>query len=95
MPIWIGWLQYFSFINWGFQGLIINEFSGKTMNCNDIPENQACLTTGSEVLSRYSFDRFTEAECILAIFFIGISFHLLAYLSLRRNKPTYQNIENN
>ena len=95
MPIWIGWLQYFSFINWGFQGLIINEFSGKTMNCNDIPENQACLTTGSEVLSRYSFDRFTEAECILAIFFIGISFHLLAYLSLRRNKPTYQNIESN
>ena len=74
---------------------IVNEFSGKTMNCNDIPENQACLTTGSEVLSRYSFDRFTEAECILAIFFIGISFHLLAYLSLRRNKPTYQNIESN
>ena len=93
IPKFISWLQYFSFINWGFQGLIINEFTGKNMNCNDIQDSQACLTTGNDVLSRYSFDKFSEAECTLCLWSIGIFLHIIAYISLRRNKPQYQQIE--
>ena len=93
MPVWISWLQYFSFISWGFQGLIINEYADKSLKCFDIEETEPCLTTGKQVLSRYSFDVYTKTECILFIFLIGILFHILSYLVLRFRKPKYQNIE--
>ena len=93
MPVWISWLQYFSFISWGFQGLIINEYADKSLKCFDIEETEPCLTTGKQVLSRYSFDVYTKTECILFIFLIGILFHILSYLVLRFRKPKYQSIE--
>ncbi len=93
MPVWISWLQYFSFISWGFQGLIINEYADKTLECFDIEETEPCLTTGKQVLSRYSFDVYTKTECILFMFLIGILFHILSYLVLRFKKPKYQPIE--
>jgi ABC-type multidrug transport system ATPase subunit len=93
MPLWISWLQYFSFISWGFQGLIINEYADKTLECFDIEETEPCLTTGKQVLSRYSFDVYTKTECILFIFLIGVFFHILSYLVLRFRKPKYQHIE--
>jgi ABC-type multidrug transport system ATPase subunit/ABC-type multidrug transport system permease subunit len=93
MPIWISWLQYFSFISWGFQGLIINEYTDKTLECFDIKETEPCLTTGKQVLSRYSFDVYTKTECIIFLVLIGIFFHILSYLVLRFKKPKYQHIE--
>jgi hypothetical protein len=93
MPVWISWLQYFSFISWGFQGLIINEYADKTLECFDIEETEPCLTTGKQVLSRYSFDIYAKKECILFMFLIGILFHILSYLALRFKKPKYQQIE--
>lgn len=93
MPIWISWLQYFSFISWAFQGLIINEYADKTLECFDIEETEPCLTTGKQVLSRYSFDVYAKKECILFMFLIGILFHILSYLALRFKKPKYQQIE--
>ena len=65
MPIWISWLQYFSFISWAFQGLIINEYADKSLKCFDIEETEPCLTTGKQVLSRYSFDVYKKMECII------------------------------
>jgi len=93
MPIWISWLQYFSFIGWGFQGLIINEYADKSLKCFDIEETEPCLTTGKQVLSRYSFDVYTKMECIIFLALIGVFFHILSYLALRFKKPRYQEIE--
>ena len=93
MPVWISWLQYASFMSWAFQGFIINEYTDKTLECFDINENEPCLTTGEQVLSRYSFDVYSKIQCMIFLAVIGISFHILSYLVLRYKKPKYQQIK--
>ncbi len=89
IPVWISWIQYISFINWGFQALSINEYKGKTLECLDTND---CLTTGEEVLERFSFTEFSKEECITYLLLVGISFHILAYLVLRFKRPKYQKV---
>lgn len=55
VPKGAGWIQEISFIRWGFQSLVINEFTGLTLTCDDIRPGEPCVRTGEEVLARLSF----------------------------------------
>ncbi len=51
LPIGSEWVKYLSLVYWGFQALIINEFSGATFVCDQV----GCVTSGDKVIERYSF----------------------------------------
>lgn len=49
IPDWWIWLYWWSFFHYTFQALMVNEFSGATFVCGNVPP-QACITTGEQVL---------------------------------------------
>lgn len=55
MPVWIGWLRWFSFATYGYCGLLVNEWSGNDIPCAETvslqigPQN-LCPLPGDEVL---------------------------------------------
>ena len=82
LPAGSEWVQYISFIRWSFQALLINEFTGRTFDCDDFP---GCEKTGSDVLTSLSFANQDLYTCVWALVVIMLSAFFLAYLLLLLN----------
>jgi len=89
IPIWLRWLSNLSYVRWAFMAFAINEFKGAKFHCDS---DEACLSTGEEVLKRMSFDTYTLGEAIRNVILLFIGFHLLAYIFLRVNRAKYMNV---
>ncbi|XP_038077378.1 protein white-like [Patiria miniata] len=82
IPVWLGWFSYLSWFRFGFEALLINEWS----NIDEIecPSNWTapCIEDGQMVLEAFSFkeSHFGMDLYCLAILFIG--FRLLAFIIL-------------
>mmetsp|Transcript_13189 Transcript_13189/g.20493 ORF Transcript_13189/g.20493 Transcript_13189/m.20493 type:complete len:434 (-) Transcript_13189:88-1389(-) len=56
MPVWMGWLKWFSFATYGYCGLLVNEWSGNNVPCAEsvtlqIGPQDVCPLPGDEVLT--------------------------------------------
>ncbi|XP_022079982.1 protein white-like [Acanthaster planci] len=82
IPVWLGWFSYLSWFRFGFEALLINEWS--QIDDIECPVNWTtpCVDDGQMVLETLSFSEshFLMDLCCLAILFVG--FRLLAFLAL-------------
>jgi len=85
VPVWLSWLKYLSWFLYGFQALLINQWSDvKDIQC---PSNTTlpCLTTGEQVLKQQAFEEDTFLRNILMLGVLAVSIRILAYLALLMN----------
>lgn len=54
LPVGSVWVRNLSLVYWGFQALVINEFSGATFNCANSATG-ACITSGNQQITSLSF----------------------------------------
>jgi ABC-type multidrug transport system ATPase subunit len=85
----ISWIQYISFINYAFKGLMQNEFKGLVFCPND---PQACtFTTGAQVIAFYQAGTPPVWVNFVVIFGFGILFKFLGFIFLWiRARPARQ-----
>jgi len=82
VPVWLSWLKYLSWFLYGFQALLINQWSDvKDIQC---PSNTTlpCLTTGEQVLKQQAFEEDTFLRNIIMLVVLAVSIRILAYLAL-------------
>ncbi|KAJ9466210.1 Protein white [Diplonema papillatum] len=48
IPDWLEWLHKAAFVKWSYDALVVNEFEGRTLDCN--PATEACFVTGDAVI---------------------------------------------
>lgn len=79
IPIYLIWLKYISFFKYAFENMMIIEWSGRNINC----QNNCYLSTGDDVLEFYNIneDNF-ELNFIILILFC-IFFRLITYFILK------------
>merc|ERR1711915_1017273 len=82
VPVWLSWLKYLSWFLYGFQALLINQWSDvKDIQC---PSNTTlpCLTTGEQVLKQQAFEEDSFLRNIIMLVVLAVSIRILAYLAL-------------
>ena len=86
IPIWIRWAQYLSFVKFGFDSLLINEFEGRTFTQDPDFDSQWTGTpiTGEEILQGFSLLEDVYIN-VLILFGYGLLFRTFAYLTLKIN----------
>eukprot|EP00039_Didymoeca_costata_P012262 m.175979 g.175979 ORF g.175979 m.175979 type:complete len:161 (+) comp15434_c0_seq27:1932-2414(+) len=83
--IWPGFqfIEVFSFIQYCFTALCINEFAGLKFACDAGQDSTYCLVTGEQVLTQAGMSGRTVAGEIGKLFALAVLFRILAYLLLR------------
>jgi ABC-type multidrug transport system ATPase subunit len=84
IPPYFIWLEWISFVKYGFNGLMRNEMEGLTFTCNPSSPN-ACLSTGEDVLALYGLDdpEISVGTSIIALAICIVVFRFLGYLGLK------------
>ena len=59
VPVWLSWLKYLSWFLYGFEALLVNQWSGVlNISCpSEVNSNLPCLTTGEQVLDTLAFEK--------------------------------------
>ncbi|KAK5645431.1 hypothetical protein RI129_006731 [Pyrocoelia pectoralis] len=85
LPSYISWTKYLSWIMYATESLTIVQWEGvHNITCETENEDIPCLTTGSEVMERYSFSFDNLNRDLWNMFIIGVIFHVLSFLCLYR-----------
>ncbi|XP_065199289.1 protein white-like [Sycon ciliatum] len=72
-PDYVVWLEAISFLRWGFEVAMVNEFQEEFLqNCTGVNPTQLCFNNGSQVLERFGLDTGVSS--------IGRNFGILAAL---------------
>ncbi|KAB0792488.1 hypothetical protein PPYR_04282 [Photinus pyralis] len=80
IPKYFRWISYLSWIRYGFEGLMVNQWEGVNhINCT---ENMACPQNGTMVLDTYSLSESDVTTACLSLLGLTCLFRLIAYLSL-------------
>jgi hypothetical protein len=82
IPIWLSWLEVFSFFQYAFVGLLRVQFEGQKFSCQ---QSNLCLATGEAVLADMGVDGddrnfWYEFGKVMAL---TVFFRTAAYFSLR------------
>lgn len=79
IPIYLIWLKYISFFKYAFENMMILEWEGKSIDCDD----NCYLTNGNEVLEFYNIDkRYFRINFIILLLF-SIFFRFITYFILK------------
>jgi ABC-type transport system involved in multi-copper enzyme maturation permease subunit len=84
IPPWFIWVYWISFFHYGFEALMLNEFSGTTFNCPDAPA--LCqFPNGNAIIENLSLTNPSSHPWIDIAILVGIIIVLraLTYVSLR------------
>lgn len=92
IPVWLRWLSNFSIIQWSFAAYVVNEFTGRTFDCDDISDADGCTETGDQVIERLSFQELKLWENILYLFALTVGFHLVAFTILSVGGTNYMQV---
>ena len=59
VPVWLSWLKYLSWFLYGFEALLVNQWSGVlNISCpSEVNTNLPCLTTGEQILDTLAFEK--------------------------------------
>ena len=102
IPIYFVWLQYISFMKYGFIGIILNldennvkammlnEFQGLELRCKDsqyIEPGHVCpVPNGDIALKGFDMDGFTVGSACGALIAISFFFRIVGYIGIRLRK---------
>jgi ABC-type multidrug transport system permease subunit len=92
IPVWLRWIKYLSHLYWGFMGLTINNFAGRSgWKCPPvaIELNPNCELEGDEIVRQFGFDPSQLWLAFVGMLALIFAFNGLGYLMLRRSKPKY------
>ncbi|KAJ3173030.1 Hydroxyacid-oxoacid transhydrogenase, mitochondrial [Geranomyces variabilis] len=78
------WIQWISLIRYTYGAYMQNEFNGLQLNCGGATGGVRCTPNGSEVLSLQGLDSPSLGICILILLALGVTFHFLAAMVLRK-----------
>lgn len=92
IPVWLRWISNLSVIQWAFGAYILNEFTGKTFDCDDISGTDGCTETGEQVIELLSFEDHVLWENFLYLFALTIGFHALAFTILSLGGIKYMQV---
>eukprot|EP00761_Pharyngomonas_kirbyi_P004435 gb/GECH01004440.1/.p1 GENE.gb/GECH01004440.1/~~gb/GECH01004440.1/.p1 ORF type:complete len:738 (+),score=196.21 gb/GECH01004440.1/:1-2214(+) len=85
IPDYFIWIEYTSFIKYGFEIFVVNEFDGLTFECPSSSNGEPvrCVETGDEVISNLGFENVNIWVNTGILIGMGFVFRLLSYLCLR------------
>ncbi|KAL9649908.1 hypothetical protein ABK040_011381 [Willaertia magna] len=83
IPMYFIWIYYASFFKYGFEALVLNEFTGMTITCD--PGEYCTYKTGEDVIAFYSMTTVISNIWIdiAFIYAISIVYRILAYFIMR------------
>ena len=77
IPTWFSWLQYLSPFKYGFEMLVVNEFTGLPIDCE--PSVPICpISSGDDVLTYFGLTVRNIGVGIVALLVISFGLHILA-----------------
>ena len=79
IPIYLIWLKYISFFKYAFENMMILEWEGKNIDCNE----NCYLTNGDEVLEFYNIDKRYFRINFLILLLFSIFFRFITYFILK------------
>ncbi|KAK8393903.1 hypothetical protein O3P69_006917 [Scylla paramamosain] len=82
LPWFIGWLKYLSWYRYGVEVLTVIQWSGITNITCEMPPGVPCITTGEEVIRKYSFRPSYVASDFALVVLICCCLHLLSFTAL-------------
>jgi len=86
LPIVANWIPYLSMFKWGFEALMINEFTGLEFECD--PSGN-CQKYGEEVLEFVGFGHHTTNYAVFGLGMLLVAYLFCAFLILHFNVMTY------
>jgi len=92
IPNWLIWLYYLSLFKYGFEVLVINEFSNAVLTCLPselVGPTLICpVTSGIQVLQTLSLQKTVLYLDVLVLVGLVFSYRILGYVTIRwLNKP--------
>lgn len=90
MPSWISWVKWFSFATYGYCGLLVTEYDGRSIPCADevtfqIGDARLCPLPGEEVLNSLGITGLLSQSWfnVLMLIILQIFCRVTAYMLLR------------
>jgi len=82
VPVWMDWIKYFSWILYGNEALLINQWAGvEDIKC-EFDNEASCVRTGREVLAIMNFKEDNFWMDIVMLVALAVIFRVLAFLAL-------------
>eukprot|EP00090_Calanus_glacialis_P000149 TRINITY_DN10091_c0_g1_i1.p1 TRINITY_DN10091_c0_g1~~TRINITY_DN10091_c0_g1_i1.p1 ORF type:complete len:664 (-),score=109.27 TRINITY_DN10091_c0_g1_i1:412-2403(-) len=88
IPDWINWLKYLSWLRYGNEAMMINQWEGVTdficldNGTTDNPNIEPCITRGEQVLHIYGFEKENFWINVICMCALVIGFKTIAFLAL-------------
>ncbi|XP_064099216.1 protein scarlet-like isoform X1 [Macrobrachium nipponense] len=82
MPKYISWVKFFSWFMYTNEALTITQWQGVTNITCDAPPGVPCLTTGAEVMEKYTFVPWHFPYDFISMFVLYLSFHVMGFCGL-------------
>nr|XP_045624412.1 protein scarlet-like [Procambarus clarkii] len=82
LPWYIGWVKYLSWFMWSNEALTVTQWIGVQNITCETPPDVPCLTTGDEVISKYTFRSWHLPFdlCMMTTLYVG--FHIIGFCGL-------------
>ncbi|KAI9091576.1 hypothetical protein DFS34DRAFT_670001 [Phlyctochytrium arcticum] len=79
------WLDYTSYVKFGYIGISLNELSGLALRCtpSQLVDGKCPTTSGGQTIKGLGTDKMTIEGCALALIFYIILCRFIAYLGIR------------
>eukprot|EP00475_Leptophrys_vorax_P003406 TRINITY_DN12009_c0_g1_i1.p1 TRINITY_DN12009_c0_g1~~TRINITY_DN12009_c0_g1_i1.p1 ORF type:complete len:643 (+),score=189.13 TRINITY_DN12009_c0_g1_i1:173-1930(+) len=89
IPKYFKWIETLSYLKYGYRGLMVNEFSGLTLDgCStSSTTGRACYGSGEDVLKFYSMSGYAVWADVLYTLIIVLALRVLSYGFLVLNRP--------
>lgn len=88
IPVWLRWLNYISFLKYGYAAAMQNEFEDRELHVVSCT-NSFCPTNGNEVLDFYGLTEFSFWENYIILLALVLGFRIFAYLVLLIKGPKF------
>ena len=86
MPVFIRWLSWCSQARFGFTAMVVNEFSGRTFQCdpngNHARYGTGCPVRGEDVITALEMDDLSVGQCLLALALMQVGLRIAAYVAM-------------
>eukprot|EP01103_Thecamoeba_quadrilineata_P018866 TRINITY_DN7420_c0_g1_i1.p1 TRINITY_DN7420_c0_g1~~TRINITY_DN7420_c0_g1_i1.p1 ORF type:complete len:656 (-),score=111.76 TRINITY_DN7420_c0_g1_i1:206-2122(-) len=83
MPSFLFWINYLSFLKYGYEILVLNEFQDRDFGCDIATQSETGCRTGNDVISDLDFDDAKYDVNFPVIVIFTIAFLTLGYLTMR------------
>ncbi|KAI3648370.1 hypothetical protein MP228_006224 [Amoeboaphelidium protococcarum] len=77
------WVSYISPPFYAYNALMRNEMTGLSFACSESPTTTLCFQTGEQVLEYFDITALTIWECLIYMWILIVSFHVIGYFALR------------